>query len=297
MHWMNKYRHFKIVDNLFILKLQPRLCDVFHDLIILLFSLLTGLPSRDSIPSGTSTAEVDRQHGVLRGSSLPHDNSEAENSQKPTKRNDENVAVVVECLSVVPDALEKPDSFKKSVMSDKPDDKQKMDVAVVSEKTDQSNVSDDQPKDPTNIPDKNKEPVDHIQSDLDAKKELKNTSSVDEKNENGVEKSLMKQEYEGADTNDQKDAKDQEPKLNSEYRLTMIHSVREAVNRICEQAVEKTSAIFRYRGKNKRNSRSTLTSSLNDRDKSKAADNASSEFSLPPPPQQNTLHSVSLKNT
>jgi len=276
------------------------LCDVFYDLIIVLFSLFIGLPSKDSIPPSTTTAEVDRQHGVLRGSSLPYDNIETENSPKSTERHDENVAVMVpialECTTVVPDALEKPDSFKKSVINDKPDDNLKMDVPVFSEITDKSNVSDDQPKDPTNIPNNNKELGDYIQSDLDANKELKNTPAVDKKNKNDVEKNSLNQDYESVDTNNPKNSKVQEPELDSEYRLTMIHSVREAVNRICEQAVEKTAAIVKNRGSNKRNIRSTLTSLINDRDESEAADNASSEFSLPPPPQQNPLDSVSRKN-
>lgn len=71
-----------------------------------------------------------------------------------------------------------------------------------------------------------------------------------------------------------------------EYRLTMIQSVREAVNKICEQAVEKTAAIVKsghgYYPK-------TMTSSgVHDgrdaADDFEAADYTSSEFSLPPPP-------------
>lgn len=71
----------------------------------------------------------------------------------------------------------------------------------------------------------------------------------------------------------------------AEYRLTMIQSVREAVNRICEQAVEKTAAIVKS-GHGDRHA-ATPSSSVRDKrdaDDSEAADYASSEFSLPPLP-------------
>jgi len=68
----------------------------------------------------------------------------------------------------------------------------------------------------------------------------------------------------------------------AEFRLTMIDSVREAVNRICEQAVEKTAAIVKS-GRGYPNA--TTPSGVRDAaDDSEAADYASSEFSLPPPP-------------
>jgi len=229
---------------------------------------------------------------------LPCDNSEAENSPKPSERHGENVAkmvpIALDCTTTVPVILNKQDLIKTSVMNDKQDENHKMEAAVSSKGTNELNVSDEQPKDSINIPDENKETDDHVQSDLNTKEELKHTPSVDQKKENDVEKNSMNQEYGDADTNNPRDSKGQEPELDSEYRLTMIHSVREAVNRICEQAVEKTAAIVKNRGTNKRNIRSTLTSSLNDRDESEAADNASSEFSLPPPPKQNPLDSVSF---
>ncbi|XP_022168085.1 uncharacterized protein LOC111032160 isoform X2 [Myzus persicae] len=234
------------------------------------------LPSRESVPSSTTTAEGgigERQHGVLRGSSLPSENSGAENSPKPTERQDDNVAMMVpialECATVEPVAIDNCiDTLKKSDTDDKADENHN--VAVASARIDESNVSDEQPIEETSTPEQNKEP-DHVQSDLKPKIEIENTPAVDQKNE--------------------KDSKDQEPELDTEYRLTMIHSVREAVNRICEQAVEKTAAIVRNRGTNKRSSNSTLTGSIKDRDESEAADNASSEFSLPPPPQQHPLDS------
>lgn len=71
-----------------------------------------------------------------------------------------------------------------------------------------------------------------------------------------------------------------------EFRLTMIQSVREAVNRICEQAVEKTAAIVSS-GRGRPNVGTTASLDVHDKreaDDSEAADCASSEFSLPPPP-------------
>jgi len=228
---------------------------------------------------------------------LPYDNGGTESSPKPTKPQDENVAamvpITIECATVDAVAIDKPDSQKKSDMDEKPDENHN--VAVVSERIDESSVSDEQPKEATSIPEQNKEP-DHVQSDLKPKIVIENVQAVDTKNEKYVLNVSLRQVYVSADTNNFRDSKDQEPELDTEYRLTMIHSVREAVNKICEQAVEKTAAIVRNRGMNKRNSSSTLTSSIKDRDESEAADNASSEFSLPPLPQQHPLDSVSCTN-
>lgn len=77
----------------------------------------------------------------------------------------------------------------------------------------------------------------------------------------------------------------------AEYRLTMIQSVREAVNRICEQAVEKTAAIVKSGsgggGGGDRQSRGDVqkwVGAQNTRDAAADADSEVSEFSLPPPP-------------
>lgn len=72
----------------------------------------------------------------------------------------------------------------------------------------------------------------------------------------------------------------------AEFRLTMIQSVREAVNKICEQAVERTAAIVSS-GHGRPNVETMVYSDIRDKrdaDDSEAADYASSEFSLPPPP-------------
>lgn len=277
----------------------------------------------------------DRQQGVLRGSPLPYDNGTEENSSEPGKREDKKEAVMVP-LTVEPtkiviqaDVHNISDASKKTDMNDKPEDKpeenHKMDVVVKSHTNDESDMTEklnatytaDMTEKPnathtaditdkqnaTQTADKNKEPDKDIQSDVKAKKELENISIKDQKNEQHVEGVCKNKENadEDAEKINSDDSKDQVPELDTEYRLTMIHSVREAVNRICEQAVEKTAAIVRNRGFIKRNSNSSVLSSLKDReaDNSEAADNASSEFSLPPPPppQQNPLDTVSHTNT
>ncbi|XP_026819730.1 cell wall protein IFF6 isoform X2 [Rhopalosiphum maidis] len=255
------------------------------------------LPSRDPIPSNTSRSEGtdDRQHGVLRGSSLPNDNSSAEYSSKPDKRNDGKRAVMIpvaiESTMVVPEVKHKSDPFRKSDTNDKPDETPQIDVVIKSEKNDESDTSEKQ--NVNNTPDQNKESENDVQSDVKAKKDLENIPEIDQKNEHRVEEVNDG----GADEINANDSKDQVPELDTEYRLTMIHSVREAVNKICEQAVERTAAIVKNRGINKRNSNSSLIGSFKDRDadNSETADNASSEFSLPPPPplQQNLLDSGS----
>ncbi|XP_060844145.1 uncharacterized protein LOC132924078 isoform X2 [Rhopalosiphum padi] len=242
------------------------------------------LPSRDPIPSSTSRSEGtdDRQHGVLRGSSLPNDNSSAEYSSKPAKRNDSKraimIPVAIESTMVIPE--DKSDPFRKSDTEDKPDETPQIDVVVKSEKNDESDTSDKQ--NVNNTPDENKESEDDVQSDVKDKKDLENIPEIDQKNEHRVEE-VNDGDVDAINAND---SKDQVPELDTEYRLTMIHSVREAVNKICEQAVERTAAIVKNRGINKRNSNSSLIGSLKDRDadNSETADNASSEFSLPPPP-------------
>lgn len=79
----------------------------------------------------------------------------------------------------------------------------------------------------------------------------------------------------------------------AEYRLTMIQSVREAVNRICEQAVEQTAAIVKSgRGRSFLVAAASGTRYKRDADDSEAADYESSEFSLPPPPPQSSRPSL-----
>jgi len=243
-----------------------------------LFSLLTGLPSRD-VPSTATEVEIEmteRQHGVHRGSSLPHDNHSAETSTKITKReaNDEvknMIPIALECDKIIPRAIDKPDSLKNS---NNQTENHKLDVAVESETID-------------TIAKPNE-----VQLVPEAEKELVNIQAVEEKNQKDVEEApAMNQEHGDSNTNKEQE---QEPESETEFRLTMIHSVREAVNRICEQAVEKTTAIVK--GMHKRNSASTLTGSLKDRDQSEHTDNLSSEFSLPPLPQQYPLDLVSRMN-
>ncbi|XP_050529644.1 uncharacterized protein LOC126899130 isoform X2 [Daktulosphaira vitifoliae] len=77
--------------------------------------------------------------------------------------------------------------------------------------------------------------------------------------------------------------------VETEFRLTMIESVREAVNKICEQAVEKSTAIVSA-GKEHQAKKTTRASI----DYSDVTDCHSSEFSLPPPPQQ--LESITQGN-
>jgi len=236
-----------------------------------LFFLLTGLPSAE-VPT-TKVVEIemaDREHGVQRGSSLPYDKEDAETSTKSTKHKDDKVKLVapiaLECATIgEPDVLTKTN------------DQVENHVEAKTETID-SIVKQDE-----------------VQSEPKAEKELVNTPAVDKKNENDVEEALKNQEHEGANTNNPSDSKRQEPESETEFRLTMIHSVREAVNRICEQAVEKTAAIVK--GMHKRNSNSTLTSSFRDRDQSEITENPTSDFSLPPPPQPHPLlDSVSRTN-
>lgn len=73
---------------------------------------------------------------------------------------------------------------------------------------------------------------------------------------------------------------DAESDADAEYRLTMIQSVREAVNRICEQAVERTAAIV----KSGRGRPSAVATQTSVRGKGNADESEVSEFSLPPPP-------------
>ncbi|XP_025190929.1 uncharacterized protein LOC112591352 isoform X2 [Melanaphis sacchari] len=249
------------------------------------------LPSRDAIPPSTSTAEGtgDRQHGVLRGSSLPYDNGSAENSSKPIKRDNDKIAIMVpisvESTTVVPEVIHKSDELKKLVLNDKPDGNHEMDIIVKSD----TNVESDMNEKPNEkyISDDTKAPGDNVESVVKVEKEL------DQKNEHHVGEVCTSQEDGDVDKINSNDSKYQVSELDTEYRLTMIHSVREAVNRICEQAVEKTAAIVRNRNIKKRNSNSSLISSLKDRDadNSETADYASSDFSLPPPPplQQHSL--------
>ncbi|XP_060856001.1 uncharacterized protein LOC132933742 [Metopolophium dirhodum] len=227
------------------------------------------LPSRE-VPSTTTEVEIEmteRQHGVHRGSSLPYDNNSAETSTKITKRKADDkvknmIPIAIECDPIIPRAIDKPDSLKNS--NDQAEN-HKLDVSVETETIDTIN----KPNEVQPVPKAEKEPV--------------NMEAVDKNNQNDVEEAPPKnQEHGGSNTN-----KEQKPESETEFRLTMIHSVREAVNRICEQAVEKTAAIVR--GMHKRNSASTLTSSLKDRDQSEYTDNLSSEFSLPPLPQQYPL--------
>jgi len=195
---------------------------------------------------------------------------------------------------VIPE--DKSDPFRKSDTEDKPDETPQIDVVVKSEKNDESDTSDKH--NVNNTPDENKESEDDVQSDVKDKKDLENIPEIDQKNEHRVEE-VNDGDVDAINAND---SKDQVPELDTEYRLTMIHSVREAVNKICEQAVERTAAIVKNRGINKRNSNSSLIGSLKDRDadNSETADNASSEFSLPPPPplpsQQHLLDTVSRTN-
>lgn len=71
----------------------------------------------------------------------------------------------------------------------------------------------------------------------------------------------------------------------TEYRLTMIQSVREAVNKICEQAVEKTQAMVRS-GIKRPDGQEV--------DVSEVADYSSSDFSLPPAPTPGGRSSASV---
>jgi len=261
----------------------------------------------------------DRQQGVLRGSSLPYDNGTEENSSKPDKRDDKEQVAIMVPISVEPtkivvqaDVHNISDGSKKTDMNDKPEENHKMDVVVKLHTYDESDMIEKpnatltaditEKPNATQTAEKNKEPDEDVQSDVKAKKELENMSIKDQKNEQHVEEVCKNKENadEDAEKINSEDSKDQVPELETEYRLTMIHSVREAVNRICEQAVEKTAAIVRNRGF-KRNSNASLISSLKDREaeNSEAADNASSEFSLPPPPppQQHPLDTVSHTNT
>lgn len=66
----------------------------------------------------------------------------------------------------------------------------------------------------------------------------------------------------------------------TEFRLTMIRSVREAVNRICEQAVERTTEIVKS-GQGHQKVGSGIRSK---RDTANDSDAEFSDFSLPPPP-------------
>jgi len=220
---------------------------------------------------------TDKQHGVHRGSSLRYDNNDADGaSTKITKRkaDDNMIPIALECDTIIPRAIDKPDSLKNS---NNQSENHKTDVAAATETIV-----------PIHVPNE-VQPVPKLE------KEVVNIQAIDNKNQNDVEEAPIKnQEYEGSNTNNSSDFKKREPESETEFRLTMIHSVREAVNRICEQAVEKTAAIVR--GLNKRNSTSTLTSSHKDRDQSEYTDNASSEFSLPPLPQQYPLDLVSRMN-
>jgi len=298
------------------------------------FSHPTGLPSKDPIARSTTTDEGmgDRQQGVLRGSSLPYDNGTEENSSKPVKREDKKEAVMAP-LTVEPtkivvqaDVHNISDASKKTdMMNDKPEENHEIYEVVkshtedeldmtekpnathtfdITEKSNATHLADMTEKpNATQTADKNKETDEDVQLDVKAKKELENMSIKDQKNEQHVEEVYKNKENADGDAEkfNSDDSKDQVPELETEYRLTMIHSVREAVNRICEQAVEKTAAIVRNRGFIKRNSNASLISSLKNResDNSEAADNASSEFSLPPPPppQQQPLDTVSHTNT
>lgn len=65
-----------------------------------------------------------------------------------------------------------------------------------------------------------------------------------------------------------------------EFRLTMISSVREAVNKICEQAVERTTEIVKS-GYGHQKMASSIRSK---RDAANDSDAEFSDFSLPPPP-------------
>ncbi|XP_029342783.1 uncharacterized protein LOC100164443 isoform X3 [Acyrthosiphon pisum] len=230
------------------------------------------LPSRE-VPSKNRDSEVEmteKQHCVHRGSSLPYDNNGAETSTEIIKRNiDDKVKIPTThgCDTIIPHAIDKPDSLKNS---NNHSENHKLDVEAATEKIN-----------PIDVPNE-------VQPVHKAEKELVNTQAVDKKNVNDVEEApVKKQELEDSKTDNSSDLKKQEPESETEFRLTMIHSVREAVNRICEQAVEKTAAIVR--GLNKRNSTSTLTSSLQDRDQSEHTDNTMlqlpTETSWPPPPK------------
>ncbi|XP_050064012.1 uncharacterized protein LOC114130554 isoform X3 [Aphis gossypii] len=198
------------------------------------------------------------------------------------------------------DITEKPNATHAADMIEKPnathtaDTIEKPNVTHTADMTEKPNS--------TQTADKNKESDEDVQSDVKAKKELENMLIKDQKNEQHVEEICKNKENADGDAEkiNSDDSKDQVPELETEYRLTMIHSVREAVNRICEQAVEKTAAIVRNRGF-KRNSNASLISSLKDREaeNSEAADNASSEFSLPPPPppQQQPLDTSMLQGS
>lgn len=222
---------------------------------------------------------TERPHGVHRGSSLPYDNKGNETSTKITERKADDqvkkiIPVALECDTIMPRAVDKPDSLENS--NNQAED-HKPDATAATETTD-----------PIDVPNE-------VQPVPKPEKELVNVQAVDNKNQNDVQEAPVKnQGHDGSNTDSSSDLKKQEPESETEFRLTMIHSVREAVNRICEQAVEKTAAIVR--GLNKRNSASTLTSSLKDRDQSEHTDNASSEFSLPPIPCQYPVDLVSLMN-
>lgn len=88
-------------------------------------------------------------------------------------------------------------------------------------------------------------------------------------------------------------AKMTDDEADAEYRLTMIQSVREAVNRICEQAVEKTAAMVKNGQVGRPNAVAAQTSVRSDK-RDAADDSEVSEFSLPPPPPVPGVDSVSF---
>lgn len=80
----------------------------------------------------------------------------------------------------------------------------------------------------------------------------------------------------------------------AEYRLTMIQSVREAVNRICEQAVEKTAAMVKSGQTSRRDAVAAAQTIVRSDKRDPADDSEVSEFSLPPPPPAPGADSVSF---
>lgn len=331
--------------------------------------MLAGLPSRDTAVADAPTTvdgKGDKQHGVIRGSSLPYegDNSKTEHlTNDPKRKNEEELIETTFDNHVIAPNTVKSDVVKANVTESNTTNKQseievdtiKQNVlgpnAIKSNEYNMPNAVGPNEAKPNVVESNEAKPNDVatveelgaikpngvdaqvVESNAAAANDVSVNASMENpkfenehdgqekvdgkvvavdgkssENETAAggrpavvdEKSVVGEAGDGKTSADAREAdesgktcdasqEDPENDADAEYRLTMIQSVREAVNRICEQAVEKTAAIVKNgRGRPPRAAASSVRTKRDATDDSDAADYASSEFSLPPPPPQPT---------